>query len=148
MAVVCSSLQLIGPGSPLVPSVAGFDGPSVLTSTSTILIWRSRWPIVSSNCPSYTDTLKNYLARESVVRLSKPRESKRKYEALTPSTDSPATPTAWQGRQTWATRGARAASLRVTLTLYPLAAPVGSGGKQNNLSNLSLSNGFSFSASS
>lgn len=74
-----------------------------------------------------TVTTQNSPARVLTVYLSKPRESK--YEALTPSTDSPATRRAWHGRPTWGTRGARAASLRVTLTLYPRAAPVGSGGR-------------------
>lgn len=74
-------------------------------------VWGIIWPGVLTLC------------------LSKPGGSKRIYEALTPSPDSPATRRASHRIPTWETRGARAASRRVTLTLYPRAAPVASGGR-------------------
>lgn len=46
------------------------------------------------------------------------------------------------GEPTWGTRGARAANLPATLTLYPRAAPVAFGGKTKKI------NVFSFSANS
>lgn len=50
-------------------------------------------------------------------------------KALTPSSDSPATRRASRGRLIWGTQGARAASLRVTLTWFPRDATVVSGGQ-------------------
>lgn len=90
LSVVCSSLQLIGPGSP---------GDSV-----RLWLWRLQCLKVHLNCfksPDFSgrscrqivprETLKDYLTGALKLYLSKPRKSKRKYEALTPSPDSPAT---------------------------------------------------------
>lgn len=94
---------------------------------------------MSANRSLSSETHNDNLAGVFSLYLSKPGDLN---EALTPSPDSPATRRASHGRPTWGTRGARAASLRVTLTLYPRAALVVSGGKATYLSNVLYADAF------
>lgn len=96
----------------------------------TAFIWRTRWPLVSARCalPLTKDNLAGVLSLFCFFQ-TKDKGREHKYEALSPSTDSPATRRASHGTPTWATRGARAASLRVTWTSCHRAARVVSGGK-------------------
>lgn len=112
--VVCSILQLIGPGFPRWPRRLSPLSGSPTPSPNGLHLTDSVAARVGSLRPS-SDKGQSCWGIVSVLFFqTKDRRREHKYEALSPSTDSPATRRASHGTPTWATRGARAASHRVT----------------------------------